>query len=156
MSSKNRYLKWLLSAVIVTVPLQSCSNARLVADCQRLQQATYVAPYSPSTLVSESSPDRAAAVFASKQQTVLAKQLARMPLVDQTLSDHRDALVTLYRNDSDLGLQVTAFMTESGGIAVSGASRTAYEQVARQRIAISQQVQDVNNLILSYCVSGGF
>lgn len=79
-----------------------------------------------------------------------------MPLLDQTLSRYRNELVTLYRHDSDLGLQITAFMTDAGDIAVSGGSRTAYEQVAGQRLSISQQVQNVNNLIVGYCGSSEF
>lgn len=153
---QHRYLWWFLSALIFTVLLQSCSVSRLATDCERLQQATYVPPYTASTLISEPVTDKSASVFASKQQTVLANQLARIPLLDQTLSDYRNDLVTLYRHDSDLGLQITAFMTDAGEISVSGGSRTAYEQVAGQRIAINQQVQNINSLIVGYCSSSEF
>jgi len=95
-------------------------------------------------------------MFASQQQSVLADQLAQIPLMDQSLSQYRGELVTLYRHDSDLGLQITAFMTDAGEIAVTGGSRTAYEQVAGQRITIAQQVQNVHNHIASYCGASEF
>ena len=138
------------------MPLQACSPDQLAADCDRLQNVTYTAPASSSALIREVRIDKEDAMFASKQQSILADQLAQMPLLDEALSYYRSELVTLYRHDSDLGLQITAFMADSGQIAVAGASRTAYEQVAGQRITISQQVQNVHNHIASYCGASEF
>ena len=87
---------------------------------------------------------------------MLSKQLAQLPLVDTQLSRYRSELVTLYQHDSDLGLQVSAFMTDKGEVSVMGGSRSAFEQVAKQRILLSRQVQDIHNYIASYCGSREF
>ena len=143
-----------LSAVLL--PLQSCGPNRVAIDCRRIQNVTYVSAPSTSTLISEYKVDKEASIFASRQQLILAKQLAQMPLLDQALNHYRNELVMLYRHDGDLGLQTTAFMSDSGEIRVIGGSRSAYEQVAKQRIAIGQQVQNVHNHIASYCGASEF
>ena len=143
------------AACVLLLPLQGCSLEQLSVDCQRLQNVTYL-PDTYSSLIRETQIDRKSSIFASKQQVMLSEQLAQIPLSDLTLNHHRSELVKLYRLDSDLGLQVSAFMTNSGQILVTGASRSAYEQVARQRIYISQQVQDIHNYIASYCGASEF
>ena len=150
------YIPQLLSAGIIVIPLQGCGPSRLASDCDRLQKATHTLSPFASELIREQPLDKAASIFASKQQQVLAQQLAQMPLLDQSLSRYRSELVVLYRHDSDLTLQVTAFMADSGEIVVAGGNRSAYEQVASQRIAIAHQVQTVHNHIASYCGASAF
>ena len=87
---------------------------------------------------------------------MLSEQLAQIPLVDSKLSLYRNELVKLYQYDSDLGFQISAFMTDEGEISVVGGNRSAFEQVAKQRILISRQVQDIHNYIASYCGSREF
>ncbi len=128
-----------------------CSRPQVSADCDRLQQAIYSDPRSAVLETIQTS--KQAATYASTQQLVLADQLDQIPLLDEALSTYRNNLVVLYRHDSDLGLQVAAFMSAEGDIVVEGGNRSAYEQVAKQRIAIGQQVQQQQATISSYCES---
>ena len=79
-----------------------------------------------------------------------------MPLIDPPLSRYRNELVALYQHDSDLALQATAFMADSGEIFAVKSNRAAYEQVASQRLAIAQQVQDAQSHLVSYCGASEF
>ena len=138
-----------IALFILLLSQSGCSQSRIVTDCHRLQLAIYIDPH--STVLETLKTGKTAAVYASKQQAVLADQLAQIPLSDRVLSTYRNNLVDLYRHDSDLGLQVSAFMSDEGQITVADGNRSAYEQVAGQRIAISQQVQQQQATIASYC-----
>jgi hypothetical protein len=143
--------RWLIALPVIALALQSCSAAATDATniCDRIQSNVYTPPLSASESVLPI--DKASATYASKQQAVLADQLAQMPILDETLSEYRNNLVELYRHDSDLGLQVSVFMNPAGDITVNAASRSAYEQVANQRMVISEQVKSRLDAINSYC-----
>ncbi len=132
------------------LPLQSCGSASLEA-CDRIKSSVYKPPTSVQEIAFPQ--DTAAATFDSKQQAVLAEQLAHIPIKDKVLSEYRNNLVELYRHDSDLGLQVSSFITPNGGISVNSASRSAYEQVANQRIVINEQVTLQIDTVKRYCAS---
>ncbi len=153
----------------VALSLQSCSAAS-VDTCDRLQSILYKpAIIAQQTALPINQPipiedpavdlsltpdiDQADAIFESQQQAVLAKQLAQVPITDKTLSEHRNNLVELYRHDSDLGFQVSSFISPTGEIAVNASNRSAYEQVANQRIVIGQQVTRQVDTIKRYCVA---
>lgn len=144
-------LRWLIALGAIALPLQSCSAVATDASdiCDRIQNNVYTPPLTASESVLPI--DKASAIYASKQQAVLANQLTQMPVLDATLSEYRDSLVELYRHDSDLGLQVSVFISPAGDILVNEASRSAYEQVANQRMVISEQVKNQLDAIDSYC-----
>ncbi len=144
-----RAVAWLCLLETLAFSLQSCSQSELAGDCDRLQKSLYTAPN--YRVLNALQLDQAAAIDASKQQAILAQKIAQMQIDDETLSAYRSNLVDLYLHDSDLGLQVASFMTAAGDISVAGSNRTAYDQVASQRIMISQQVQDQHNMIAGHC-----
>jgi CRISPR/Cas system-associated endoribonuclease Cas2 len=134
----------------IALSMQGCRIASASADtCERIQNSVFSPPLSAQQRVVPI--DKAAAIYESKQQAVLAAQLAQMPIPDETLSGYRNSLVALYRHDSDLGFQISVFMSPRGDILVSEASRSAYEQVANQRLVISQQVNNQLAAVDSYC-----
>lgn len=135
-----------LAAIALTV--QSCSPVQVDA-CDRIKKSIYT---TPQTVTASTVPiDRATAIYGSKRQAELADQLAEIPIEDSTLREKRDSLVKLYRHDSDLGMQISSFMSDGGEISVTQGNRTAYEQVAYQRIIIDQQVKIQVNSLYDYC-----
>lgn len=140
--------KSIIPALLIV--LQSgCSQPQVSTGCDRLQQAIYSDPQ--SAILENIQTGKQAAIYASKQQLVLADQLDQIPLLDEALNTYRNHLVDLYRHDSDLGLQVATFMSNEGDIVVEGSNRSAYEQVAKQRISIGQQAQQQQAEISNYC-----
>jgi hypothetical protein len=145
-----RSIRWLILLQVIVLPLQSCGSVSIEA-CDRIKTSVYKPPIEVQEVAFPQ--DIAAATYDSKQQAVLAEQLARIPIEDKLLNEYRANLVALYRHDSDLGLQVSAFMNPNGIVVVNSASRIAYEQVASQRIVINEQVSDQLEAIDSYCAS---
>lgn len=127
-----------------------CSQSETTTGCDRLQRTIYSDPLA-TTELKASQISKAEAVYASRQQAVLADQLAQLPLVDKSLSAYRQNLVYLYRHDSDLGMQASAFIDINGNVVVAGSNRAAYEQVASQRLVLSQQVINQQAEISNYC-----
>ena len=129
--------------------MQSCGATQAAAPCDRLQKAVYKAP--PADQQSVLPIDRATVVYTAKQQAARADQLAKMPISDPELSARRSNLTALYRDDSGLGLQAASLMDAGGEVEAAGVNRAAYEQVANQRIALTQQIKEQLDAIDRYC-----
>ncbi|MGB3298814.1 MAG: hypothetical protein WBA76_11135 [Phormidesmis sp.] len=136
-------------ATLSFLSLQSCSPTQAAEPCTRLQEITSTA--SPPAQQRILPIDKATATYTAKQQAMLAEQLIQLPILDKKLSAERDRLIELYRLDSSLGLQMTAFMGAGGDTDLTGSDRIAYEQVASQRIALDEAIKNQLAVIRSYC-----
>ncbi|MEO1395074.1 MAG: hypothetical protein AAFV90_19405 [Cyanobacteria bacterium J06634_5] len=90
-------------------------------------------------------------VHRAQQFAALADSLTELIITDGGVVEHRDRLVVLYRQMSDLGFQLSAYRDENGQVIATGSNSAAYGQVTVQQRKLNFQLQEHYEQVRLYC-----